>query len=70
MRKNPSDIIRDLCVEAARDLGLISPNLSSPKKILDGLKALWKAHGVAGMDMTDFEAALVRQGIKNRREIR
>jgi lactate dehydrogenase-like 2-hydroxyacid dehydrogenase len=57
----------DLCVEAARDLDLISPNLSSKKKILEGLKDLWKAHGVPGMDITDFEAALVRQGIENRR---
>jgi hypothetical protein len=55
---------------AARDLGLLSPNLSSQKKILDGLKALWKNHGVAGMDITDFEAALVRQGIENRRRKR
>ena len=60
----------DLCMEAARDLGLISPNLSSPKKILDGLKALWKNHGIAGMDITDFEAALVRQGIEKRRRKR
>ncbi len=59
-----------LCVEAARDLGLIPKNLASPKRILERLKDLWKAHGVAGMDFTDFEAALARQGIENRRRHR
>lgn len=58
----------DLCIAAAKDLGLISKNLRFEETILAELKALWKAHGVPGKDFTDFEAALVRQGIQYRRE--
>jgi hypothetical protein len=60
----------DLCVMAARSLGLIPKNLNSRERILAELKTLWKAHGSPGMDFADFEAALVRWGIKNRRKKR
>ncbi|MBI5967570.1 MAG: hypothetical protein HY882_06925 [Deltaproteobacteria bacterium] len=58
----------DLCIAAAKDLGLIRKNLRFEETILAELKALWKDHGVPGKDFTDFEAALVRQGIQYRRE--
>jgi hypothetical protein len=58
----------DLGVEAARGIGLLSRNLASKKKIFEELKDLWKTHGLPGMDFTDFEAALVRQGIESRRK--
>lgn len=58
----------DLAAEAARNLGLIPKPLSPPGKILVALKELWKACEMPGMDFTDFEAALVRSGIENRRK--
>jgi hypothetical protein len=58
----------DLAAEAARNLGLIPKTLSSPGKILVALKELWKACSMPAMDFTDFEAALVRSGIENRRK--
>jgi len=60
----------DLCIVAAKDLGLIRKNIRSKGAILAELKALWKAHGVPGKDFTDFEAALVRKGIEDRRTAR
>ena len=60
----------DLCVAAARSLGLIRMNLRAKEKILAALQALWKAHGLPGMDFVDFEAALVRRGIHQRRKRR
>jgi endonuclease III len=58
----------DLCVAAARRVGLIRMNLRSRREILEELQALWKTHGVPGMDFADFEAALVRRGIGERRK--
>jgi endonuclease III len=60
----------DLCIVAARSLGLISTNLKSRERILAELKILWKDHGLAGKDFADFEAALVRWGIENRKKMR
>lgn len=58
----------DLCVAAARTLGFIPMNLKPRKKILVELQALWKTYGLPGMDFADFEAALVRRGIRERRK--
>lgn len=58
----------DLCVAAARTLGFLPPNLVSKKKILAELKSLWKAYNLPGMNFADFEAALVRRGIEERRK--
>lgn len=58
----------DLCVTAARNLGLIRIKLKSREKILAELQTLWKTHGLPGMDFADFEAALVRKGIEERRK--
>jgi hypothetical protein len=60
----------DLCVAAAQSLGLTPVNPRSKKKILADLKALWKAHGLPGMNFVDLEAALVRKGIRHRRKRR
>jgi hypothetical protein len=53
-------------VAAAQSLGLIRMNLGAKKKILAKLKALWKAHGLPGMNFVDLEAALVRKGMHQR----
>lgn len=58
----------DLCVAAARRVGLIRMNLRSRREILEELQSLWKTHGLPGMDFADFEAALVRRGIEERRK--
>jgi len=58
----------DLCIAAAKNLGLIRKNLRSRKTVLTELKSLWKDHELSGMNFADFEAALVRQGIQYRRE--
>ncbi len=60
----------DLCVAAARSLGLIRMNLRPKEKILAELKTLWKAQGLPGMNFVDFEAALVRKGLHQRRKRR
>ncbi len=60
----------DLCIAAARRLGLISTNLKSRERILAELKMLWKDHGLPEMEFADFEAALVRWGIRNRKKKR
>jgi hypothetical protein len=36
--------------------------------ILAELKALWKAHGLPGINFADFDAALVRCGIEDGRK--
>jgi len=66
--KKADPLPADLCVAAARSLGLIRTNLRAKKKILAALKALWKAHGLLGKNFVDFEAALVRKGINQRRK--
>jgi hypothetical protein len=43
-------------------------NLRSRREILEELQDLWKTHGAPGMDFADFEAALVRRGIEERRK--
>ena len=58
----------DLAVKAARRLALIPGHLGSRKKILAALKDLWETCALPGMDFTDFEAALVRHGIEDRRK--
>ncbi len=58
----------DLCIAAARRVGLIRMSLRSKREILEELQALWKKHGLSGMDFADFEAALVRRGIEERRK--
>jgi hypothetical protein len=66
--KKADPLPADLCVAAARSLGFIRMNIRAKKKILAELKALWKAHGLPGMNFVDFEAALVRKGIHQRRK--
>jgi len=58
----------DLCVAAAQKLGLISRKLKKKERILAELKALWRVNRVPGMDFPDFQAALVRWGIAERRK--
>ncbi len=68
--KKADPLPADLCVAAARSLGLIRMNLRAKEKILAELKTLWKAHGLPGMNFVDFEAALVRKGLHQRRKKR
>lgn len=58
----------DLCIAASQNLGLIRKNLRSRKIILAELKALWKDHGLPGINFADFDAALVRCGIEDGRK--
>jgi endonuclease III len=46
---------------AAEHLQLLDPGLS-PEMALVRLTAVWEAHAVAGFDLADLEAALVRLG--------
>jgi hypothetical protein len=59
-----------LCTAAARSLGLIPMNLKSRERILGELKNLWKENGLPEKDFADFEAALVRWGMENRKKMR
>lgn len=45
---------------AARKLGVIVSE--EPRKALEGLKRVWRAHGVAGKKFVNFEIALFRLG--------
>jgi len=60
----------DLCIAAAQNLDLIPRKLKKKEKILAELKALWRINRVPGVDYADFEAALVRWGIENRKKAR
>jgi hypothetical protein len=60
----------DLCIAASQNLGLIRKNFRSRRIILAELKTLWKDHGLPEKDFADFEAALVRWGIENRKKKR
>ncbi len=57
----------NLCMVAARNLGLIPGNLVSNEKILAELRDLWENNKLSGLDFTDFETALVRRGMEERR---
>jgi hypothetical protein len=57
-----------ITIAASQNLGFIRKNVRSRKIILAELKALWKAHGLAGMNFADFDAALVRCGIEDGRK--
>jgi endonuclease III len=56
----PSDPV----VLAARHLGLLHGNLTNPERMLAALKTAWENAGVAGHTFVDFEAALVRLGLR------
>ncbi len=58
----------EACVIGAWRYGFFPGHMKSREKILVELKALWKYHRVPGFDFADFEAALVREGMGERRK--
>jgi len=56
----PSDPV----VLAARHLGLLHERITNRQAMLDLLKEQWKKAGVRGATFVDFEAALVRLGLR------
>jgi endonuclease III len=49
---------------AAQHLGLLHRNIKSPERMLQTLKTHWEHYGVPGHTFVDFEAALVRLGLR------
>jgi endonuclease III len=62
----------DRAVAAARDLGLVPPEMEDRREILERLRQRWEEAGGGPEDFPDFEAALVRHGmgLRGRRERR
>lgn len=58
----------EFALTAAYHLGLLPPNLESPKKTLEKLKRIWKKCKIPGYNFSDFEAALVAYGLEMRRK--
>jgi hypothetical protein len=57
----------DFCIVAAQNLGFIPKNMKSKEKILDSPKEFWKSSTGSDKGFSDFQAALVRWGIQQRR---
>lgn len=54
----------DLVVLAARHLGLLGRNVRDRGRMLTTLKEHWQSAGIRGRTFVDFEAALVRLGLR------
>jgi hypothetical protein len=54
-------------VIAARELGIIEPTKNALENVLGTLKTFWARNRVEGYEFRNFEAALVRIGLKLRR---
>jgi hypothetical protein len=58
-----------LAQQAGEHLGLLPPGLT-PEAALEALDREWRDQPVAGYDLADLEAALVRLGLELRRQAR
>ena len=58
-----------LAQRAGEHLGLFPPGLT-PEAALEALTLEWRGQPVAGYDLADLEAALVRLGLELRRQVR
>lgn len=59
----------DLAISAAKDLKLVPLELMDETEILKALKFLWEKSRIEGKRFADFESALVRYGIENRKKL-
>ncbi len=66
--KKADSLPSDLVVMAAKDRGIIPKSVMDKRKVLELLMDAWENAGMRAMGFPDFEAALVREGIKMRRE--
>ena len=57
-----------LAFSAAAALGYLQPGTHDPNRALARLRHLWAADGQAATGFADFEAALVREGLRLRRQ--
>ena len=65
--KKADSLPSDLVVMAAKDRGIIPKSVMDKRKVLELLMDAWENAGMRAMGFPDFEAALVREGIKMRR---
>jgi hypothetical protein len=60
--------LSQLAIDAAIELGYLRPGIPDPGRALARLRRLWVADGQPPTGFSDFESALVREGLRLRRQ--